>query len=64
MKRTSERKKGMAAARLGMSMDSEDVLQTGTPSSVPEDSQKAVTGRMSLASVFGEVSEPTGGLQF
>ena len=40
----------MAAARLGTSTDSEDVLQTETPSSVPEDSQKAVTGRMLLTS--------------
>ncbi|CAN0275097.1 unnamed protein product, partial [Ascophyllum nodosum] len=56
-KRTSERKKGMAAARLGTSTDSEDVPQTAkggelitaqTPSSVPEGSQKAVTGRMPL----------------
>ena len=57
MKRTSERKKGMAAIRLGMSTDSEDVPQTAkggnpitaqTPSSVQEDSNKAVTGRMPL----------------
>ena len=59
MKRTSERKKGMAAARLGTSTDSEDVPQTAkggepitaqTPSSVSEGSQKAVTGRMPLTS--------------
>ena len=59
MKRTSERKKGMAATRLGMSTDSEDVPQTAkegkpftaqTPSSVQEDSDKAVTGRMPLTS--------------
>ena len=59
MKRTSERMKGMAAARLGTSTDSEDVPQTAkggepmtaqTPSGVPEDSQKAVAGRMPLAS--------------
>ena len=59
MKRTSERKKGMAAARLGTNTDSEDVPQTAkrgepmaaqTPSSVPEDSQKAVTGHMPLTS--------------
>ena len=48
MKRTSEKKKGMAAARLGASMDSEDVPQNETPSSVDEDPQKALTGRMSL----------------
>ena len=46
----SERKKWMAAARLGTSTDSEDVPQTETPSSVDEDSQKAVTGRMPLTS--------------
>ena len=40
----------MAAARLGTSTDSEDALQTETPSSVPEDSQKAVTGRILLTS--------------
>ena len=40
----------MAAARLGMSTDSEDVPQTETPSSVDEDSQKAMTGRMPLTS--------------
>ena len=59
MKRTSERIKGMTATRLGMSTDSEDVLQTAkggkpitaqTPSSVQEDSDKAVTGRMPLTS--------------
>ena len=47
----------MAAARLGMSTDSEDVPQTAqegepivaqTPSSVLEDTEKAVTGRMPL----------------
>ena len=59
MKRTSERKKGMAATRLGMSTNSEDVPQIAkggepitaqTPSSVHEDSGKAVTGRMPLTS--------------
>ena len=59
MKRTLERKKGMAAARLGTSTESQDVPQTAkrgepitaqTPSSVHEDSQKAVTGRMPLTS--------------
>ena len=40
----------MAAARLGTSTESEDVPQTETPSSVHEDSQKAVTGRMPLTS--------------
>ena len=59
MKRTSERKKGMAATRLGTSTDNEDVPQTEkggepitaqTPSSVHEDSEKAVTGRMPLTS--------------
>ena len=59
MKKTSERKKRMAATRLGMSTDSEDVPQTAkggepitaqTPSSVHEDSKKAVTGRMPLTS--------------
>ena len=59
MKRTSEKKKGMAAARLGMSTDSEDVPQTAqggepimaqTPSSVLEDTEKTVTGRMPLTS--------------
>ena len=59
MKRTSERKKGTGAARLGTSTDSEDAPQTAkggepitaqTPSSVPEDSQKTVTGRMPLTS--------------
>ena len=57
MKRTSDRKKGMAAARLGTSTDSEDVPQMAkegepttaqTLSSVPEDFQKVVTGRMPL----------------
>ena len=59
MKRTSERKKEMAAARLGTSTNSEDVPQTAkgeepitaqTPSSVLEDSEKAATGRMPLTS--------------
>ena len=58
-KRTSERKKGMAAARLGTSTDSDDIPQTAkggepttaqTPSSVHEDSEIAVTGRMPLTS--------------
>ena len=50
----------MAATRLGMGTDSEEVLQTAiiggnpktaqTPSSVYEDSEKAVTGRMPLTS--------------
>ena len=49
----------MAAARLGMSTDSEEVPQTAqggepitaqTPSSVLEDIEKAVTGRMPLTS--------------
>ena len=40
----------MAAARVGTSKDSEDVPQTETSSSVDEDSQKAVTGRMPLTS--------------
>ena len=49
----------MAAARLGMSTDSEEVPQTAqggepitaqTPSSVLEDTEKAVTGRMPLTS--------------
>ena len=59
MKKTPERKKGMAAARLGMSTDSKDVPQTAqggesitaqTSSSVLEDTKKAVTGRMPLTS--------------
>ena len=58
-KRTSERKKGTTAIRLGMSADSKDVPQTAkggnpitaqTPSSVHEDFEKAVTGRMPLTS--------------
>ena len=58
-KRTSERKKGMAATRLSMSTDSEDVPLTAkggeprtaqTPSSAHEDSEKALTGRMFLTS--------------
>ena len=49
----------MAAARLGMSTDSEDVPQIAqggepilaqTPSSVLEDTEKTVTGRMPLTS--------------
>ena len=49
----------MVATRLGMSTDSEDVPQTAkegkpitaqTPSSVHEDSEKAMTGRMPLTS--------------
>ena len=49
----------MAATRLGMSTDSEDVPQTGqegepitaqTPSSVLEDTEKAVTRRLPLTS--------------
>ena len=36
----------MTAARLGTSTDSEDVSHTETPSSVHEDSRKAVAGRM------------------
>ena len=42
----------MAATRLGMSTDSEEKPQitTQTPSSVKEDSEKAVTGRMPLTS--------------
>ena len=47
-RRTSERK-GMAAAKLDTSIDSEDVPQTAQkPLSVSEDSRKAVTGRMPL----------------
>ena len=46
----SERKKGMAAARLGTNTDSEDVPQTETPSSVDEGSRKAMIGRMPLTS--------------
>ena len=49
----------MAAARLGTSTDSEDVPQTETPSSVDEDSQKAVTGHMPLTSEKS-VSQPEG----
>ena len=50
MQRTLQ--KGMAAARLDTSIDnSEDVPQTAqTPSSVSEDSRRAVTGRMPLTS--------------
>ena len=49
-RRTSERK-GMAAARLDTSIDSEEVPQTAqTPLSVSEDSRKAVTGRIPLTS--------------
>ena len=59
MTRTSERKKGMAATRLGTSTDNEDVPQTAkggefitaqTPSSVHEDYENAVKGRMHLTS--------------
>ena len=55
----------MAAARLGTGMDSENVPQTAkreepitaqTPSSVLEDTEKAVTGRMPLTSE-GSVSQ-------
>ena len=58
----------MAAARLGTSTDSEDVPQTAeggepmtaqTPSSVPEDSRKAVAGRMPLTPEKS-VSQPEG----
>ena len=58
----------MAAARVGTSMDNEDVPQTAeggepttaqTPSSVEEDSRKAVTGRMPLTSE-GSVSQVEG----
>ena len=58
----------MAAARVGTSMDSEDVPQTAeggepttaqTPSSVDEDSRKAGTGRMPLISE-GSVSQVEG----
>ena len=58
----------MAAARVGMSIESEDVPQTAeggelklaqTPSSVSEDSRKAVTGRMPLTSE-GSVSQVEG----
>ena len=49
MQRTLQ--KGMAAARLDTSIDSEDVPQTAqTPSSVSEDSRRAVTGRVPLTS--------------
>ena len=60
MQRTSLRKKGTAATRVGTSIAGEDAPQTAkeggeiitaqTPSSVPEDSQKAGTGRMPLTS--------------
>ena len=58
----------MAAARVGTSMDSEYVPQTAeggdpttaqAPSSVQEDSQKAVTGRMPLTSE-GSVNQVEG----
>ena len=58
----------MVAARVGTSMDSEDVPQTAergeptsaqTPSSVQEDSRKAVTVRMPLTSE-GSVSQVEG----
>ena len=58
----------MAAARVGMSIESEDVPQTAeggepmsaqTPPSVSEDSRKAVTGRMPLTSE-GSVSQVEG----
>ena len=58
----------MAAARVGTSMDSEDLRQTAeggepttaqTPSSVQEDSRKAMTGRMPLTSE-GSVSQVEG----
>ena len=56
-RRTSERK-GMAAARLDTSIDSEDVPQTAqTPSSVSEDSRKAVTGRMPLTSEGSKIQK-------
>ena len=61
--------KGMAAARLNTSINIEDVPQTAeeggepmtaqTPSSVSEDSRKAVTGRMPLTSE-GSVSQVEG----
>ena len=66
MQRTLQ--KGMAAARLDTSLDSEDVPQTAeggepltaqTPSSVSEDSRKAVAGRMPLTSE-GPVSQVEG----
>ena len=60
MQRTSQRKKGTAATRVGTSIAGEDAPQTAkeggdlmtaqTPSSVPEDSRKAGTGRMPLTS--------------
>ena len=59
MQRTSQKKKGMAAARVGTGIASEDVPQTAeggepltvqTPSSVEEDARKAGTGRMPLTS--------------
>ena len=49
----------MAAARLDTSTDSVYVPQTETPSSVHEDSQKAVPGRMPLTSEKS-VSQPEG----
>ncbi|CAN0471251.1 unnamed protein product, partial [Ascophyllum nodosum] len=56
-RRTSERK-GMAAARLDTSIDSEDVAQTAqTPSSVSENSRKAVTGRMPLTSEGSKIQK-------
>ena len=60
---TSERK-GMAAAKLDTSIDSEDVPQTArTPSSVSEDSQNAVTGRMLLTSEESKRCPPRGTLR-
>ena len=54
MQRTLQ--KGMAAARLDTSIDSEDVSQTAqTPSSVSEDSRRAVTGRMPLTSEASKI---------
>ena len=56
-RRTSERK-GIAAARLDTSIDSEEVPQTAqTPSSVSEDSRKAVTGRMPLTSEGSKIQK-------
>ena len=67
-KRTSEREKGMAAIRTGMSKNSAEVppitvkgekpMTAQTPSSVEEDSEKAVTGRMPL---IWEMSVSQGG---
>ena len=69
MKRTSDRKKEMAAARLGMSTDSDDVPQTaqgGEP--IVAQTPSSVLGHRkgcdrAYALDFGEVSEPSGGLK-